>query len=309
MIRKIFTFILTFHFTYALFAQERNSDEIFLDLSNIKPKGIFSSDSIGLGQSVYYSLSLRYAPNLQVLFPDSTHNFAPFELKKRQYFNTKTNKNGSLDSVVYELSTFEINKVQKLSLPIYVVMEKDCTTIFTEADSLILREMIKTKELDKIKPKPQLDLAKTSDYFNYPYLIASILGVLLVILFVWGILGKQIRQNYFLFQFQNRQSKFIKDFNRLTFKVVEKQSSENIEKALTLWKKHLEYLENKPFSTYTSKEIGQVIPDKELVKSLKNIDKAIYGKDISGEVESAFGKLKNFSIITFEQRQEKLRNA
>ena len=62
---------------------------------------------------------------------------------RREYFNTVTDQNGSLDSVVYTLISFEVTPVQELSLPVYVRAKRDCTRVFAPMDYVVLNSIIK----------------------------------------------------------------------------------------------------------------------------------------------------------------------
>ena len=63
--------------------------------------GRFESDSVSIGEEVPYTLAARYSRNQQVLFPDSSFSFAPFEFSRKKYYTTKTSGTTSYDSVVY----------------------------------------------------------------------------------------------------------------------------------------------------------------------------------------------------------------
>ena len=54
---------------------------------------------------------------MEVIFPDSSYNFSPFEWVSKEYFPTHTNESGSLDSVVYTLTCFDLAPVQQLVDP------------------------------------------------------------------------------------------------------------------------------------------------------------------------------------------------
>src|SRR5688500_10227732 len=82
------------------------------------PQGLFQEDSVKLGQQVNYLFFHRHSATEEIIFPDSTYNFSPFELVSRQYFPTRTKGGWSHDSVVYTLRTFDIAPVQTLALPV-----------------------------------------------------------------------------------------------------------------------------------------------------------------------------------------------
>ena len=63
-------------------------------------KGTFRSDSIMIGKPVAYSLTASYPRDLQILFPDSTYDFTPYELDSKEYFTTRTPEMFSSTSAV-----------------------------------------------------------------------------------------------------------------------------------------------------------------------------------------------------------------
>ena len=106
------------------------------------PRGYFHKDSVKIGEALPYSLWVRYPKTHDVAFPDSLFDFSPFELEKRDYFTTKSDSLASLDSVVYYFTTFEIDTVQYLTLPVYLINEYDSTTLYTATDSIILDHVV-----------------------------------------------------------------------------------------------------------------------------------------------------------------------
>ena len=274
-----------------------------------KPVGYFIQDSTGIGLPIYYSLSFKHPANLEVIFPGKEYfrDAFPFEFYESKYYTTQTNSGGSLDSVVYKLATFEIKQVQSIALPVFILTPKDCVKIFPQPDSIFLKELVKG-DLKKLKTKENIAQQPLNEIFNYPFLIAIIVGVIILLLIGWVILGNRIRRSLSLYQFQARHTRFLREFNRLSNRFKAKNAIQDIEKALTIWKKHLELIEDKPFSTYTSKEIGQLVPNAELVQSLKLIDRVIYGKSVTDKTSEALEVLKEFSILRFESKQESLRN-
>lgn len=280
-----------------------------IDSRLFKLHGYFLEDSIEIGLPVHYSLSIWYPSEAQILFPDEKYKFGTFELLQRYYFNTRTEGDQSIDSVVYELRTFEIDKIQALSLPVFVTSRQDTLNypIFAVKDSVILKELV-VGDPKQIPLQIQTTHQSVKNRFDYPFLIGIILLTALFFLIIWGILGARFKKYYSLFQFRTRQLKFVKEFTRLSSLIIREKSAASIELAMTLWKRHMEFLENKPFSTYTSKEISQLLPDEDLEKSLKDIDRAMYGRDFSREIENSLLFLKNFSENRFEKKYSRLRN-
>src|SRR5690606_37566080 len=102
----------------------------------------FLTDSVRVGDEIRFYLTAQYPVSEQVLFPDSTFNFAPFEFKKKKYFPTVSSKGSSYDSTVYYLTSFELDRIQQLELPIFKINESDCTRYISNRDTLIMQQLI-----------------------------------------------------------------------------------------------------------------------------------------------------------------------
>ncbi|WP_192811682.1 hypothetical protein [Pontibacter sp. BAB1700] len=83
----------------------------------LPPAGSFSKDSVHIGELVRYTLVHRHPAVQEVILPDSTYNFAPFELVRQEFYPTATRAGISTDSTVYTLRTFDTSPVQSLELP------------------------------------------------------------------------------------------------------------------------------------------------------------------------------------------------
>lgn len=310
----IFLVFLLFGKIDILLSQENPEEEeaiqslkIVADLKE-KPKAKFLSDSIEIGLVVEYALSFHYPENVQVIFPDTSYNYGTFELVDKKYFPTIPFGKNLIDSVVYRLTTFELDSIQTLRLPIYVISEKDCTAVFPPMDTLRLRELV-IGDIDTLNFKSNTIPLELKSRFNYPFVILILLILLGIITIIWIFFGRRLLRNLRLYQFNIVNNRFLKEYDRLATRLRIKQSPEDIEKILTVWKKHLEYIENEPFSTYTSKEIQKRIPSQDLAQSLKNIDRAIYGKELSEQILNDVDTLYMFSNHYFDRKQKELQNA
>ena len=158
-------------------------------------------------------LVAEYPSNLNILFPDSTHNFAPFEFEKRIYFPTKTIEGKSYDSVVYYLSTFEVDRHQVLSLPVYQLNPMDCTVYFSRQDTILLTELVKnlpdTLTAQNLPLKVNTAYQNVSYLLNYPVIIIILAAVLASAGVVWIGFGKKIRRHFRLKKMQRAHQKFL----------------------------------------------------------------------------------------------------
>ncbi|WP_181840621.1 hypothetical protein [Emticicia sp. BO119] len=267
-----------------------------------KPVGRFLTDSVELGRPFDYALSYYHSPADELFFPDTSYNFYPFEMVRRNYFTTITNKNRSLDSVVYTLVTFDITKTQKFNLPVYVLGKRDCTTVFADLDSVFLKEMIKTSA-DSLKLKIDTKLMPLEQQVNYPKIIGYLLGVIGVLGLIYAFFGRRIEKQYRLFLFGRKHKDFVSNYRKIIRGTLD---SSNIGKALVMWKEHLEWLENRPYTSYTSKEIINRLPSESLEESLHDVDTAIYGGILSTHMPIAMNVLLDKAVELYRKRRAEL---
>ena len=269
------------------------------------PKGKFLSDSVRIGLPVQYALSYRHKATADVFFPDSAYNFTPFEMVKREYFNTVTDQHGSLDSVIYTLISFEVTPTQELSLPVYVRAKRDCTRVFAPMDYVILSSIIKSNiNIDTLSLKKDTRLIPIAQQVNFPLIFLIIIGLLLIIGMVFWFFGKPIRRQISLFNFKRRYDDFRKLFQRLSRGTEDaKKRLENIEKAVVLWKKYIERIENKPFTTFTTKEILDNLKDNRLSDALREIDATVYGGVYSNQTIASLQVLQELAEGLYRERR------
>ena len=269
------------------------------------PKGKFLSDSVRVGLPVQYALSYRHKATADVFFPDSAYNFSPFEMVKREYFNTVTDQYGSLDSVIYTLISFEVTPIQELSLPVYVRAKRDCTRVFAPMDYVILSSIIKPNvNIDTLSLKKDTRFIPIAQQVNFPLIFLIIIGLLLIIGMVFWFFGKPIRRQIRLFNFKRRYDDFRKLFQRLSRGTEDaKRRLENIEKAVVLWKKYIERIENKPFTTFTTKEILDNLKDNRLSDALREIDATVYGGVYSNQTIASLQVLQELAEGLYHERR------
>jgi hypothetical protein len=261
------------------------------------------------GKPFPYSLTAKYPSDKKILYPDSTFQFTPFEYVAKQYFPTETRNGISRDSAVYYLSSFEIDSVQRLALPIFVIQKQDCTTVYAEQDNVMLQHMV-AMALDSIQA-PKLPLKVNNFYepvawlFNYP--LASIIGGVVIILLIaaWVIFGKRIIRYFRVKRMRKAFEQFLHTFNDSIEQLKTNYSPTSAEKSLTLWKKYLENLEDKPFTKLTSKEIVRASESENLKTPLTMVDRLIYA-GLPPTNFDAFYELKTYSEDRFYKKLEEI---
>ncbi|MEH0157941.1 hypothetical protein V6R21_27975 [Limibacter armeniacum] len=273
--------------------------------TSTSPVGRFKADSTKVGEVVHYALTYRHDPDMEVFFPDSTYDFSPFEYMGKEYFPTVTDITGSLDSVVYELTTFELDELQELSVPVILMQNAaKADTIYPEKDGVYLQKVVLSMP-DSVKLMENANLATVPKQFNYPYYLIA-LGVLLLLgLIVLLVFGKQIKKNIVIRRLQRTHTKFVEEYSGLTNGNMD---VEHLEKALGIWKSYTGKVKNMPLQSCTTREISALVSDQNLGKSLKELDKAIYAGIRDGGVPVALNTLKQYAETAYEQKIQEVRN-
>jgi hypothetical protein len=271
-----------------------------------RPQGRFLTDSIRVGKPFAYAFSYRHDPAQEVFFPDSTFNFSPFELVDQEYFITQTDERGSLDSTIYRFKSFDVTPAQVLSLPVFVLRATDCTAVYAEADTVFMRLLTQADQENILALRPETTLLPLRQQFNYLLFLGSTGGAVVVSLVVYWLFGRSINRQWQMFKLQRRHREFVSTFNRLNRNARERSSVSDAEKAVIVWKKYLERIEQKPFATYTTREILDNIPDEPLADALKDIDGAIYGQVKSRNMEESLQVLRTVALRSYRRRRREI---
>jgi hypothetical protein len=278
--------------------------------AEVQVHGGFLSDSLKIGEQTAYYVSARYASNLTILFPDSTHSFAPFEYQKKEYFPTQTTNGISADSAIYHLTTFEVDRVQYLDLPVYVVHNRDCTVMQTETDSVLITQFVAavpdTVPADKLPLKMNTAYQKVFYDFNV-WLVAIILAILLALAIItWLLFGKKIKRYFKARRLEKNHAYFLDTYNAFLRQLQTTFSTPIAESALAAWKKYMEQLEARPYTKLTTRETLGLIKEPALTEDLSRIDRAIYGHGTT--VVEPLQNLKNFADQQFKRKLKEVQH-
>ena len=278
--------------------------------AQLRVRGYLLKDSAAIGEIVPYVLTASYPRDKQVVFPDSTFSVAPFELSGKRFFPTRSLDGASYDSAVYFVSTFEIDSIQVLRLPVFLVTAADSTAVYARPDSLRLRYRV-TIPLDSVAVE-KLPLKANTAYqrvkwlFNYPVLMMVAVVLAIVGIIAWLVFGKQIRRFFALRRLRKAYENFQQRYTQALETLGSEASSRRAEEALVMWKKYMEELEQFPFTKSTSREILRRYSSDLLASALRNIDRAIYGGYDASHDPFVF--LKTYSRQQFEKREAELKN-
>jgi hypothetical protein len=274
-------------------------------------RGGFIADSLKIGEHTAFYLSAHYPTELMVLLPDSAFSFAPFEYDSRQYFPTKSAGGMSVDSVVYSLSTFEIDELQTLGLPAFVVNEQDCTEVFSNTDTIRLVQLVgnlpDSTAAEKLPLKENLAFVDVPGNFNYPVFAIIGGGVVVILVVLALIFGKRVRRHFKLRNMLRNHEAFLKAYTQALAPLRAALSIPGTESTLVLWKRYMEQLEARPYTKLTTHEMLMLEKDETLGRHLKAIDGVVYGHGTA--VVESLENLKSFADRRFQKKLEEVKHA
>ena len=289
---------------------------LFFNLGNVlaqdvKVHGGFIQDSLIVGDQVNFYLSAKYPKSKVIFFPDSTWQLGKFEFVKKQYFPTQTINGISTDSAVYTITSFEIDSIQTLRLPVYQINTFDSTFFYSETDSIFLTELVNTPLPDTLQAQ-NLPLKTNTTYqpvswlLNYPFITFIVCLLFLSAVFLWVFFGKKITNRYTLKRLNRLHEEFVKRFIQLENELKLNFSSATAELLITHWKKYLENLDKKPYTRLTVKELSLIQSNETLIQHLRSFDAAVYGHRT--EVQEDTHYLKEYAELTFQEKLKAFKN-
>ncbi|TLM89067.1 hypothetical protein [Hymenobacter jeollabukensis] len=250
------------------------------------PVGRFVTPAVRVGELVEYELTFRHAPGLNVIFPDSTAPFKPFEYVRRRYWPTRTRQGLSLDRCRYVLRTFALDSVQQLRLPVTVLRGRDSVVVYgtTAAVRLVRTAPALPAEAELPPLRQDTALLPLEARFNYPYWLAAAAAVLVLAAVVWWTFGRNLRQRYRRYRTARNHVYFLAQYARHLERFQLSRSLANMERAITLWKNYLARLEDNSLNTLTTKEIVALYGgDADVATALRLADRVIYGNQLPDE--------------------------
>lgn len=282
----------------------------FTNAQDVVVRSGFFADSLRVGDQTGFYLAAQYPSSLNLIFPDSTFNFSPFEFVSKRYLPTETSAGKSYDSVIYYLSTFEVDPVQTLAIPIFQLNPQDCTVYMSNVDTVLLIELAKnipdTLRAQNLPLKINTAHEEVPYLFNYPVLFIVIAVLLVVTAIVWFAFGKKIRKHLIVKRMHKAHQRFLEAYDKQVESLKSAFSSTNAEHALAQWKIYMEQLESRPYTKLTTRETTQLENDVVLGKNLRSVDGAIYGHSTS--VVEPLEKLKQFADQRFVKKLEEVKH-
>ena len=270
-----------------------------LNLTAQKPRAVFFSDSIEIGSEIKLSMTYLHSGSSDIVFPDSSYDFSPFQYVSTEYFETQTVNGKSLDSVIYTLVTFEWER--DLSIAPFVKNLNSGQRIYADTATVLLKSLVNPFSKNPLQTK---DVYTVKKEFNVPKLTYFFLSFLIVGLFIFLLLGEWIKRKFYLWKYDQHYQSFVDGFKK---KSQNPREIKNIQTALTDWKVYMEWLTKTPVSTMSTSEIEELYENERLESALKMFDTAIFGNVISDQIPFAFHILQDFALKKYrDERKSKI---
>ncbi|OON68578.1 hypothetical protein [Hymenobacter sp. CRA2] len=270
------------------------------------PVARFVRSTTQVGALIDYELTFRHSPSLNVIFPDSTAEFKPFEYVRRRYWPTQTRQGLSLDRCRYTLRTFSLDSVQTLRLPVTLLRGRDTVLLYAQPTGVrLVRTAPVLPPTDELPPLRQnTALLPMPERFNYPYLAAALAAVLVTAGVVWWTFGRNLRRRYRLYRMARNHVYFLAQYTRHLERFQLSRSLANMERAITLWKNYLARLEGNSLNTLTTREIVALYQgDADVATALRLSDRIIYGNqqpdEAAEQTDHALDSLRHFADRRF----------
>lgn len=279
------------------------------------PVGRFLTDSIDIGRPFQYALTYRHPPTAELLFPDTASRFVPYRVQKVALFTTRTTGTGlaavSVDSAVYTLLSFETDSVQWLRVPIRLINAVDCTDLFTQTDTVLLRSHLppalgRLTHYSSLTLATETTLAPLQQQFNYPALTLFVAGLTLVAGLLYGVFGRTIRRQWRLYQLNRQHRQFLREFNRFSQRINVSNAADIANQAIVSWKTYLEKIEKRPYSSLTTSEIAERVADERVTNALREADRMIYGGAFSAQSVASLRLLSDVATQRYLHRRADL---
>jgi len=236
----------------------------------------FKEESVKIGDSITLISTLKYPKNIEIIQPDSSYKFIPFEFLDKIVFESSSSNNIIFDSTIYILQTFELDSIQSIYLKSYIINTSDSLEILSNNDKIRTISLVNEKNS---KTKTNTLLEKINSIFNSKK-FSIITGVIFsVLVLIYLLFRKKINKYFKIKRIKSETDFFKNEFDTILSSYLNTNDIKFLENLLLKWKRFMEKLSKKPYSSSTSSEISLFNKNIKSIKTLKDIDKCIYSEN------------------------------
>tara|TARA_B100001142_G_scaffold51348_2_gene48811 strand:+ start:5216 stop:6094 length:879 start_codon:yes stop_codon:yes gene_type:complete len=236
----------------------------------------FKEESVKIGDSITLISTLKYPKNIEIIQPDSSYKFIPFEFLDKIVFESSSSNNIIFDSTIYILQTFELDSIQSIYLKSYIINTSDSLEILSNTDKIRTISLVNEKNS---KTKTNTLLEKINSIFNSKkfLIITGVIFSLLVLIYL--LFRKKINKYFKIKRIKSETDFFKNEFDTILSSYLNTNDIMFLENLLLKWKRFMEKLSKKPYSSSTSSEISLFNKNIKIIKTLKEIDRCIYSEN------------------------------
>ncbi|MDB5256527.1 MAG: hypothetical protein JWM14_1222 [Chitinophagaceae bacterium] len=296
--KNVFFFLLLLTQPFSAWAQ----------FAEIDVTAYINKDSIVLGEPFMYTISISYPPKYEIALPDSQDIPKPLEWIGKTYYNTVCKDSLCKDSIQYFLRTFNTDSILIPNIPVYIFSGNRRDTLFIHP---ALKEVVIKKlrssiaEFDWQEDVAYLELQPSVNYWYYG---AIALGVLVVSIILFLLVGPIVLRRIKLFNMGLNHQRYVKDFDEQIQEFNENKRATDLEKCITIWKSYLTRLESKPYTTLTTTELKDMQDMEDVITPLRNLDRFLYGGLRQNETMESLNALRRFSNRRFLKKKKEVRD-
>ena len=236
----------------------------------------FKEESVKIGDTITLISTLRYPKNIEIIQPDSSYKFIPFEFLDKIVFESSSSNNIIFDSTIYILQTFELDSIQSIYLKSYIINTSDSLEILSNTDKIRTISLVNEKNS---KTKTNTLLEKINSIFNSKK-FSIISGVIFsVLVLIYLLFRKKINKYFKIKRIKSETDFFKNEFDYILNKYLNTNNIKFLENLILKWKRFMEKLSKKPYSSSTTSEISIFNKNIKSIKTLKEIDKCIYSEN------------------------------
>ncbi len=273
----------------------------------IKVEANFIEDSIQIGNIVSYNLNVSYPNNIEVLLPDSNYNYSPFEYINKSYSSTINDSIYNYDEVTYKFTSFNLDSIQFLKLPVFIINSNDSLIMYSNTDSIFLMEFIKELS-DSLNLKSNTKFSFVDMAIDYPFL-SKIISSLIIFIITFYLLFRKKINKYFKTKYTKKEyNTFINKIEKLNDEIQKDFKIEKIELLLLLWKRYNEKVSKYPYASLTTSEIIHLGIVNDIKENLNSLDNTIYGNKKMTDFKKNFIMLKKHSTKVFNNKLKEINN-
>jgi len=236
----------------------------------------FKEESVKIGDSITLISTLKYPKNIEIIQPDSSYKFIPFEFLDKIVFESSSSNNIIFDSTIYILQTFELDSIQSIYLKSYIINTSDSLEILSNTDKIRTISLVNEKNS---KTKTNTLLEKINSIFNSKKFLIITGVIFSVLVLIYLLFRKKINKYFKIKRIKSETDFFKNEFDTILSSYLNTNDIMFLENLLLKWKRFMEKLSKKPYSSSTSSEISLFNKNIKIIKTLKEIDRCIYSEN------------------------------